>query len=190
MRKLLLVSLFEREGVLPIEAHRLLAQRLVLKAIANTRAVDIAFWECSDLAESFGVSAGSGHPDLQGLNALAVLGRPSWLAVEASPWTEVLVPLASMADYERTRIKPLSFDVAQLNYAGVSAGVATKLLEATGSIDALRTEAKRVDAEVLAGGKITQVGDTFRRKKDVALVLAMREIVREPITMTKVLDLL
>ncbi len=188
MRKLLLVSLLESD-VLPQETHRFLAQRLVLKAVADTRAVDVTFWDCPDLAQSFGAESGSGHPDLRGFDALSVLGRPSWLEIEGTPWTEVLIPLASMAGYERTRIKPVTFEVAQLIVAGLSARVATNLLEASGTLDQLKWEAKRVDKEMLQGGKITKISKAFKRKKDVALILSMRDINRTKVTMYTVLDL-
>jgi hypothetical protein len=173
--RLLIVALNE-ESHLPKETHLLLSQRLVLRAIRESRATRIAFWEAQQLARSFGCDAQNGQPDIGNLHLLTVLGNPSWIALEASPWTQVLSPSSSMTTYIKKRVKPVRRAVGLLMQMGLTQSLADKLLGLGGDLQGLRSEAERVLQGLEQKKKLKEMNTYFKRRKDVEMVINVDEV--------------
>ncbi len=140
--------------------------------MARTRAQEIAFVSCPALAKSFNCESQHGWPNLKDIPELSILGEPYWSFSEATPWSELLVPNVSFTDYIMVRLKkPRNRDVVSLISEGLSPNVASRLLEETNLLGA-KLEANRVQMEMDAGGKITQVGTLFKRRNELTAVLA------------------
>jgi len=174
-RQLLVVALPDKSHY-PRETHLLLSHRLVLLAISDTKALDISFWGCPEIAKSFDCESSEEWPDLLSQNALSVLGRPEWLQAESTPWTQWLIHNESLTSYTKTRVRsPVSRHAMALVGAGISLSIATKLLEQM-SFNDLRQEADLVIEGLKKKLKISNLTTTFKRRKDVEGVLSAEPV--------------
>jgi len=188
--RLLVVALPE-ESHLPPEAYQLLCQRLVLLAISETKALEIAFIDCSALARSFDIE-GQVHvtPALRDRVALSVLGSPVWLRTQGTPWTEWLKPTAPYTSYIKSRLDAVSsLDETQLVRAGLTVTMSKKLLDKM-SFDDLKAEADFVAEGLAQGVQISKLTSVFRMKKQVEAVLAARPEVTTPVVTHSLVGLL
>lgn len=162
----------------------------MLLAIAETRAQDIAFWECSALARSLSCESQSGWPDLRSHYALSVLGEPFWLSAEASPWTEWLKPNASLTRYITGRPSTLvPRDVIALTRAGLTEKMATKLMDQS-SFQGLKDEADIVLDGLQQRLKISDLTELFKRRKDAETVASAKAVDTTPLARTSLEGLL
>jgi hypothetical protein len=172
--RLLIVAL-DDESHLPEQTHVLLSQRLVLVAVAETKATEIAFWDCPAIARSFNLNCQTGMPELTD-HATSILGQPAWVEFQASPWMEILVPNKSMTAYITTRlVARSSADLASLQEAGLSKAVGKRLLEHM-PLQNLQNHARRVSQDLDTARTLRSLTEIFRRRKDVEAVLLARPL--------------
>lgn len=170
--------------------HLLLCQRLVLKAISESKSELIAFWGCPKLANTFSCTSQSHHPDLRTTWALTVLGSPPWLDAEASPWTEWMKVNQSLTGYITKRLgEQLSNEAAALTIGGLAKTTAVRWLQVHSYLE-LKNEAIFIKEALKQKYKITQIGEIFKQKKQVEAVLAATIAASSPLSTTPIKELL
>ena len=142
----------------------------MLLAISETKATEILFVDCPELARSFKCEALEGEPNLRDRLDLSILGSPEWLISQGTTWTEWLKPWLSYTGYIRRRLDaPLSSDAVMLMRAGLTKTMAEKLL-VRNTFKELKEEADITLEGLSSGLKLGEITTMFRMRKQAEAV--------------------